>query len=249
MPDATSKTSTTLPYLPNEILLNIFGHFLPLPNGIHSDRWPTIYGMRVKPYLIGRLVPVIEETIYKRNRVYIAPVPEKNLLSFKILYPKPAVNHFVRELEVRLEYRLGDTWKDDTLLRLQIEWLQKLAQGKIGFRNLEVLKIVITGRAKQDHDNHNTPSFAVFFDKLKAICPLRFRIKKLELVIHGHSCPHNCRSGPDPNFSDPCEEYRFLKSNISIHQDPIQDIKEQEGKERGCCDDDCEGSTINKAFT
>lgn len=210
-PDSTQQATARMPHLPDEIKLKIFEHFIPpLPKGIHSARWPIVSRMRIERYTVPGIFPLVAEALYKKNRIIITPtiVYERNPVTLtdrfdeiSIRYPKPEVNHWVRELEVLIPC---ERWSDELL----VNWIKKLAEGRLGFQNLELLRIVIDGNF-----------IGNFMATILAIGPLRFRTKRFELVVADHTCHTGC----DSPFIY-CQYYKDLMSHITLHEDPIEEL-------------------------
>ena len=124
----------TLQFMPDEIKLQILGHYFNLRNGLHSERYPFLKDMRVDRISCiegwGNLVP---ECLYRNNTLVIKPLVRMlgsagNVYDqVFIAYPPPNLTNYVQKLEFRFEVFPFRS------IRLQVNWLKKLADGDLGF--------------------------------------------------------------------------------------------------------------------
>jgi hypothetical protein len=134
--------------LPTEIMLQILGYALDLPNGIHSDRWDFIKKVRVdKLSAINQQYPdVVSEALYKQNKVIIKCLHPKKFHGTNrnaiITYPTVQQSQFVRELEFVTNAIHGDEEDQEPFLQCQVSWLNNLASGVLGFEKLDMLRLV-----------------------------------------------------------------------------------------------------------
>jgi hypothetical protein len=141
-----------------------------------------------------------------------------------IIYPKPTVNHWVDELEVRFSY-IPEKYHD-----IQANWLKKLCTSEIGFQNLRLLRIVIRPHWWPYSDSSEARwKRSLFIEKILEIDNLRFRTKELELIIDDHTCVNACH-GSGIN-ADVCFQHTSLRNNITLHQDPIEEPATQSAEE------------------
>lgn len=99
--------SSPLP-LPTEIMLQILGEALKLPNGTHSFRWFAIKQARVDKFsLVNKdMSALVPEAFYKSNKVVIKARNTTKLSDVPLLRPETSFSNveqsqFVRELEFR----------------------------------------------------------------------------------------------------------------------------------------------------
>jgi hypothetical protein len=174
--------------LPAEIMLEILGYALALPNGIHSERFETIKKIRVdRMSAINKSYPnVVSEALYKHNKVIIKPRHPKKMSELApgpaITYPTVQQSKFVRQLEfVTSTGKVCET-DPEFFLECQSSWLNDLASGELGFQNLDILRLSF--RTKDEYCSF----FAEFVEILEGIGPLRFKAKTLEIIIDGKNC-------------------------------------------------------------
>jgi hypothetical protein len=63
----------------------------------------------------------------------------------------------------------------------QLNWLQKLASGAIGFQSLDVLRFNFA-KLRESRD------LQAFIHQLEVVGPLTFRRKRVEILVEGHCC-------------------------------------------------------------
>ncbi|KAF2875688.1 hypothetical protein BDV95DRAFT_615683 [Massariosphaeria phaeospora] len=189
----------------DEIRLQILTNALQV-NRIHSIRFIAILkAKRVDPWLrIPGAAHMIPEALYKQSEFIITPeryVPEdKNRQILRISYPKRDVNHFVRNLEFRVECLQSETGPDRAVFEpqpsaaqdRQAEWLKKLADGDLGFRQVKTLRFVFerfpTGMPNQLNEQDFTKWLNGYLRSLESVKELRFRAKNVEVIIPDHRC-------------------------------------------------------------
>ena len=202
--DASTTSQDRVPssrHLPDEVMLDVLGYALTLPNGIQGDRWESIQKSRMNKFSllsksIGKLVP---EAIYKANKVVvkaIRPTTQSELRTGVLIsYPTIEQSHWVRELEFEpwifgiswdTTQRDSDTKKRETTV--QVEWLQKLASGAIGFERLETLRIkFVPNRLHRADPLHNHPEYIEhFIEELEKVGPLAFKTNVLKIYLDGY---------------------------------------------------------------
>ncbi|KAF2114329.1 hypothetical protein BDV96DRAFT_660686 [Lophiotrema nucula] len=195
--------------LPEELRLHMLIAYFQLPNGLHSERFPSIKMARVDNLIAAFPEPYICE----RN-------------DFRIPYPPAHLNKYVRDLEFEFTMVNAQSWcniareyNGPRAHDKQMIWFEKLAAGQLGFERLETIRL--TFRAKG--------SLRMFYMDLKALLrtfeaadPLRIRAKNLEVALHGHqnddSCNADCE-GEDMNGN--CRYIAMIKDLFQIHQDSL----------------------------
>jgi hypothetical protein len=200
--------------LPTEIMLQILGYALDLPNGIHSDRWDFIKKVRVdKLSAINQQYPdVVSEALYKQNKVIIKCLHPKKFHGTNrnaiITYPTVQQSQFVRELEFVTNAIHGDEEDQEPFLQCQVSWLNNLASGVLGFEKLDMLRLVFKIPEREEF-------LSRMIELLTAIGPLYFKTKKLEIVFH------NCKGpGPDCTCGDDWSEEHEMLCSFLLMQPP-----------------------------
>lgn len=196
--NASPVATSSPPPLPTEIMLQILGDALGLPNGVHSDRWSTIKRARVDKFsLVNKEVSaLVPEAFYKSNKIMIkakdmSQVPGTYLHRTRITHPDVEQSKFVRELEFQ-----PHMWNNNGLtprhekdfLEYQVAWLEKLASGVLGFPRLDVLRIVLVD---DDHNDFVSEYTRQFISHIAKVGPITFPTRRLEIVVNGHSCSHD----------------------------------------------------------
>ncbi|KAF2785462.1 hypothetical protein K505DRAFT_369265 [Melanomma pulvis-pyrius CBS 109.77] len=206
----------------DEIRLKILTEALTFPNGINGARWAWLKQFRVDKFLAlpgaGHMAP---EALYKKNIVIIIPhQPSRYTELCAIDYPKPEINHWVRRLEFRPwiyglnVYISKDMTELTKFADSQVDWLHKLASGSIGFQELDLLRIVVESR-RISWDGGES-EIDMFVENMELSGCIRFRAKKLEIVVQG-TCPGACRH----EGKCTCKSLNRLKRLLSVHQDPL----------------------------
>jgi hypothetical protein len=130
---------------------------------------------------------MLSEALYKSETEPVQLEHDSNRFHWErkygihVKYPPISETRWVKRLEV--EIRMNNV--EHEFLAFQAAWLQKLASGEVGFKNLEALKIVI--RPLSDsflYDN-------IVRELVKALpeVPIvEFQLPTLEIVVYKHSC-------------------------------------------------------------
>jgi hypothetical protein len=70
----TGQSIARVSQLPNEIMLQILGHIMTLPNGVHGDRWDTLKAVRMDKFSISQnITQMAREAFYKSNTIIVKP--------------------------------------------------------------------------------------------------------------------------------------------------------------------------------
>jgi hypothetical protein len=189
-----SDLRTAAARIPAELRMQILSEYLKLPNGIHSDRFPSIKKVRVDKLLsIPSLAEIVPETLYRNKKLIIKAEPGYDgKYDTRILYPQASQTDYVRDLE--FQFRL-DKGCDHRRLRslMQLEWLRKLAAGELGFRNLDSFRITIVKFLKCDSENLVSCLLGdlIHKDLWTGTETFGFKCKSFELVLPEHGCAGN----------------------------------------------------------
>ncbi|KAF2449795.1 hypothetical protein P171DRAFT_480856 [Karstenula rhodostoma CBS 690.94] len=150
-----SSAGEGLPYLPQEMRLEILAQTLRFTNGIHSDRWPLLHKARVEKWLsipgFGSMVP---EALFMYNKLILKPGlklfseqyqngQEHYYHDFHLTYPGLLMAHHVKDLELVLNCPAWSHDYAETAADVYFAWLQKLANKELGFDQLKTFKITV----------------------------------------------------------------------------------------------------------
>ncbi|KAF2032368.1 hypothetical protein EK21DRAFT_110043 [Setomelanomma holmii] len=146
---------------------------------------------------------IVPKALYKQNKVVIKPdipqylppdrPPREANPDIMISYPTVDQSHWIGELE----FQVYLMYPHDQGESIQIQWLQKLASGTLGYENLDTLRIVFRDLRNYEFNVHEVQSFVLALQERLAR-PLQFEVKTLITVIDGHCCPGNGCSYNNP---------------------------------------------------
>ncbi|KAF2634699.1 hypothetical protein P280DRAFT_485222 [Massarina eburnea CBS 473.64] len=184
--------------LPDEILLSILEKALSLPKGIHFERWQMLKMILIDPLLLPGLSHLVPSAFYKINDVSTRFVPAESTSiictkGHKICYPRPEVNQWVRNLTLEVNLieqtflRYQDSHSSQTF---QLEWLQALASGSVGFKKLDQLALdfdwLNPGASRKSR--YCTVDLGYFRDRVRQAGILQFAVGTLVIKVAKHSC-------------------------------------------------------------
>ncbi|KAF2249504.1 hypothetical protein BU26DRAFT_565149 [Trematosphaeria pertusa] len=181
------ENENSLEKLPDELRLQILAEALKFPNGIYSERWPSLLAGRVDRFLrVNQLRNLTPEALYKHNLLVIRP----HANHLMIRYPRLVVNKHVRDMHFipcLIDDRaiVGKRW-----VPAQARWLRNLAFGTLWFHNLRRFTIVIARPA--DGIRENCWYAIEAFQRALGGETLRFQCAELEIVVDGHICSPQC---------------------------------------------------------
>ncbi|KAF2875689.1 hypothetical protein BDV95DRAFT_591141 [Massariosphaeria phaeospora] len=192
--DFALPANTPWASLPEEIRFQILEYVLTFPHGIHSECWPWTRKTRVAPLLtIPSMAHLVPEALHSNNsltiRLTFKPQTPKDgkgaTYKTQLDYPLGTNNKWVKDLEFHAlpDHFMFDNG-DHNSFPMQYSWLQKLANGELGFSQLESLRIVIKPRHYCPDVGEDILLRQFFLDLKEAqkdTGPLRFRVKTLEV--------------------------------------------------------------------